>query len=208
MKASIKKNGWVGGDIIVNENREIIDGQHRFQACKELKEPIRFTVKKDYGVREMQIMNETQRQWSAIDTVNSEAKLGNQSYAWLKELMDEYLEVTLMGIAKSMNFSSWGSVRAVRNRYFVTTYLGYLNGKEFCEAIRASGENAEVTRKQSFYEALIYCLQNKDIDNEKLNGRLKKYMRTDYRNLGKVVDSLMDIELMYNKYSRGEYMPI
>ena len=32
--------------IIVNENKEIIDGQHRFEACKELGLPIFYTDRK------------------------------------------------------------------------------------------------------------------------------------------------------------------
>ena len=41
---SIKKYGLIN-PIVVNQNKEIIDGQHRFESCKALKLPIEHFVK-------------------------------------------------------------------------------------------------------------------------------------------------------------------
>lgn len=40
IKESMKKFGWIGPGIIVNEKFEIIDGQTRFYAAKELGLPM------------------------------------------------------------------------------------------------------------------------------------------------------------------------
>jgi ParB-like chromosome segregation protein Spo0J len=39
--------------IIVNENMEIIDGQHRFTVCRELGLPVYYVICQDYGLAEV-----------------------------------------------------------------------------------------------------------------------------------------------------------
>jgi len=66
--------------IIVNENYEIIDGQHRFVAAKELGLPIYFICNHGYGLPEVQRLNQVFRAWSVDDFLEGYANLGKEDY--------------------------------------------------------------------------------------------------------------------------------
>lgn len=56
IKKSMEENFLIS-PILVNEHLEIIDGQHRLQAVKELGFPVYYFVNKGYGLKEVQALN-------------------------------------------------------------------------------------------------------------------------------------------------------
>lgn len=50
IKKSIQTVGYIPNPIIINENYEVIDGQGRLQACRELQEPIAFIKVPGIGI--------------------------------------------------------------------------------------------------------------------------------------------------------------
>jgi ParB-like chromosome segregation protein Spo0J len=54
LRESMSKN-YLFTVIIVNENYEIIDGQHRFDVIQELKLPLNYIVCKGYGLKEVHV---------------------------------------------------------------------------------------------------------------------------------------------------------
>ena len=90
IKASISKNGYfTSNPIVVNEDMEILDGQHRFAALKEMGMEIPYEViKADYST--IIDMNTTQKRWGMEDYVNYYAeKSHNPSYVRLKRIAKE-----------------------------------------------------------------------------------------------------------------------
>jgi len=75
--------------ILVNQKWEIIDGQHRFEASKELKLPIYYVMGKGLGIAEAQRLNSIQRNWNLDDFARSYAMEGHEQYQrfleWKKE---------------------------------------------------------------------------------------------------------------------------
>lgn len=55
--ASIDKHGFIMNPIIVNENFEVIDGQTRLAACKELGVPVYYIVVPKIGIDECELEN-------------------------------------------------------------------------------------------------------------------------------------------------------
>lgn len=76
--------------VVVNENYEIIDGQHRFKAAKELGLPIRFIICDGYGLDEVQILNQNGTDWKKKDYLKAWCDLGNQEYIKLNQFMQKY----------------------------------------------------------------------------------------------------------------------
>ena len=76
--------------ILVNDNFEIIDGQHRFIACKELDLPIYYTVVPGLGVPEARSMNILHRNWDNNDYAKSYAETGNTNYKIYLKLRQDY----------------------------------------------------------------------------------------------------------------------
>jgi hypothetical protein len=75
--------------ILVNENMEIIDGQHRFVACKNLGLPIVFKKTKDaYEIEEIARLNSLSTKWKSADFVN--AYLDKPDYVWFKNFVEKF----------------------------------------------------------------------------------------------------------------------
>lgn len=66
--------------IIVNENFEIIDGQHRFDVIQELGLPLNYICCEGYGLNEVHILNQNSKTWNADDYLQGYCKLGYDHY--------------------------------------------------------------------------------------------------------------------------------
>lgn len=92
LKASIEENPVLvqAQPILVNEKYEIIDGQHRFIASRELGLPIYFTLVPGLTIEDARNMNVLHRRWRAEDYARSYASTGNREYMKYLELREEY----------------------------------------------------------------------------------------------------------------------
>lgn len=97
--ASIEEHGNMTNatPILVNERMEIVDGQHRFEALKQLDEPIFYTMVTGTGVEDARTMNITQKSWAMRDYAYSWAASGNKLYQKFVNLYEEYQDVVHMG---------------------------------------------------------------------------------------------------------------
>jgi hypothetical protein len=76
--------------ITVNENYQIIDGQHRFNAIRELELPVNYVICKGYGLKEIQVLNQNSKTWNADDYLTGYCNLGNKHYMKYKEFKNRY----------------------------------------------------------------------------------------------------------------------
>lgn len=76
--------------IQVNQRMEVIDGQHRLAACKELGLPIYYTINKGAGLEETQRQNALSKKWTMIDVLDSFCKRGFDDYIKLKSFICDY----------------------------------------------------------------------------------------------------------------------
>lgn len=90
LKKSIQKNDYGPAmPIFVTDDDEVVDGQHRLQARKELGLPIYFLkVGKHIGIDEIINLNTTQKKWMLKDFLNQYCRAGNKNYLRFKSLMD------------------------------------------------------------------------------------------------------------------------
>ena len=79
--------------IVVNEGFEVIDGQHRLEACEELNMPIEFIMRPGLGMDECISINTSSRNWTVEDYIEYYAKTGNQNYILLNDLRHKYSSV-------------------------------------------------------------------------------------------------------------------
>ena len=66
--------------IIVNEKLQIIDGQHRVEARRELKLPVPYIVGRGMDLADVQKLNTTAKHWSSDDYARSFIEQGNVHY--------------------------------------------------------------------------------------------------------------------------------
>jgi len=77
--------------IIVNENYEIIDGQHRFDVISELQLPLHYVVCTGYGLEHVHRFNQISKTWNADDYMNGYCELGYTDYITYRDFKNKYL---------------------------------------------------------------------------------------------------------------------
>ena len=76
--------------ILVNNKMEIVDGQNRFLACKDLGLPIHFIVSDTIKIFAAADINRASKNWSAADYAEHFAKRGREPYIRLIDLCAKY----------------------------------------------------------------------------------------------------------------------
>ena len=69
---------------------EIVDGQNRFLACKNLGLPIHFIVSEDIKIFAAADINRASKNWTASDYAEHYAKRGREPYVRLLDLCAKY----------------------------------------------------------------------------------------------------------------------
>lgn len=95
LKESFQK-AYLLSPIIVNEKFEIIDGQHRFEAAKQIGAPINFLIAPNYGLKEVQMLNENLKNWKKEDYLKAYCDLKYPEYLKFRNFMRKF---TQFGIA-------------------------------------------------------------------------------------------------------------
>lgn len=89
LRKSMEKN-YLFTVIIVNENYEIIDGQHRFEIIQELKLPLHYIICNGYGLNEVHILNQNAKTWNADDYMEAYCNLGYEDYIQYRNFIKKY----------------------------------------------------------------------------------------------------------------------
>lgn len=73
--------------ILVDENMNVIDGQHRLEAAKRLGVEVYYQVEKSLDNNAIFLLNNNQLKWSSTDYLNFYCSEGNQNYLKIREFM-------------------------------------------------------------------------------------------------------------------------
>lgn len=76
--------------ILVDKDMNIVDGQNRFLACKELGKPIYFIISQEIKVFAAAEINQASKNWGMNDYVEHYAKRGRESYVNMLDLAAKY----------------------------------------------------------------------------------------------------------------------
>ena len=84
--------------ILCDKEDHIVDGQHRFEACKRLRHPVTVQVRESYDMRKIVEVNTMSRKWSMIDYAHHYAAKGNEHYKYLLEMRELYPDLMITGV--------------------------------------------------------------------------------------------------------------
>lgn len=160
--------------ICVNENLQIIDGQHRFNVCKELNKPIQFYITEGYTIEDVKRANLVGKNWSRIDFLNLFISQNNNSYIDFAEILDTYkinMNDLLKVFASVQDITLKDLSKDFDNGYFLS------DGKELVRNFFNSLEDFKLFRNYrsaQFVGAFIKLYFHKDYSHEKMRERLIK----------------------------------
>jgi hypothetical protein len=99
--------------IVVNEKYEIIDGQHRFHAIRDLGLPLHYTMIPGYSLLQVQILNANSSNWSSQDYLQAYCDLGYEDYITLSEFLRKYnLNISIGASILIGNTTGQGGMKA------------------------------------------------------------------------------------------------
>jgi hypothetical protein len=160
--------------ITVNENYEIIDGQHRFEVIKELKLPLNYVICKGYGLNEVHILNQNSKTWNSDDYLTGYCKLENQDYIKYKVFKDKYNLAHNICIALLSGFSSNTSGSGIKEFYDGEFKIKTWNEAiVFAENLKTIGLIYKGYKREKFIFALLRLLKKGNFELTEFISKLK-----------------------------------
>lgn len=205
IKDSIGKVGYVPNPIIINEKREVIDGQGRLQALKELGLPVYFLSVKGIGIKECIAMNINQKNWQTSDYIFSYVKQGNENYKRLALLSNEFNTLensVIFAVAKGSNRQwSGGYTTVVQSGQFKLSperYEKSVKVLEYVSKFIPYIKNKIQGRTTNLYLSIAFCYENVEFDTDRLLKQFSKKYHT-IPPISNIKDAMASIERIYNQ---------
>jgi hypothetical protein len=204
LKESIKKN-HLTTIIMVNEKFEIIDGQHRFLVCQELKLPINYIISKNYGLNEVQILNANMKNWSTNDYVNGYCDLGYKDYEMYRDFVADYgfssrLAILLLSGEQENGSNPVSAATKFKAGLFKIKDLD--NAKRMAEKLKMIEPFYKGFMRRSFVLAIYQMFKNNNFDFPEFLAKLKQ-QPTTLQDCTSITQYKVLIEDIYN-YRRRE----
>jgi hypothetical protein len=171
LRQSMIDHGVLMCPIIVNENMEVIDGQHRLLAAQGLDGvPIYYIKAENYRLEQVHTLNMNQKNWSKKDFVDGYAEMGLEAYIKLKRFIE---------VNKDFVFDS--CIHLVNQNASISHFLrdknnaienGTFKGKDFdyayqlAEQIRRCGKYFDNYVSKGFVVSIVQAVRNDKFDME------------------------------------------
>lgn len=144
--------------IIVNNEMKIIDGQHRFEAAKNLLLPIYYMIDEEYEPYKMIDFNTTQKNWGNEDYLNYWTHHGNENYIKLNELRND-LGFPLISLLKWI-YAYGNSIDGPVYKTFKRGNLKFKLSNELLEQLLSTKKIIDFLKSKNFKPEKIYGQTN------------------------------------------------
>lgn len=198
-----KGNLTIVQPILVNESLQIIDGQHRYIAAKELGQPIYYTIREGLTIGDARSMNILHRAWTNEDFAWSYAEGGNQQYKDYLKLREDFG----FGHAVTMNYIYGGDVSGVFGIFrrgelqIADPALVRERLSKLYEVLEKVPEN--MIRDKNIAYALLKIMKNPVYDQRRMLQKMELFGSATMRRFGDREEYLRALEETYN-YRAGE----
>lgn len=200
---SILENGFLRVPIVVNENYEIIDGQHRVEAAKKANSMVYYVKVKNYNLQTAILLNANSLNWRTIDYVKSFCERGNINYIKLMQLHEANKDFGLNTCAELTTDYIYRLVRNNDNKQSDSIKKGDfifndVNDAEYIfESMRKINSNIPESKSPIYCRSIKICLKNTQFDLSVFVYKVNKYPDL-YRKSNTISVIISNIEHIYN----------
>lgn len=137
--------------IIIDENFEIIDWQHRYFACVQLWLPIHYEMEKWNVDEVMKHLNSTQKEWLLTDYIDFYASKWYEWYIYYNEFKTEYKfnQTATLAVLCSNTSSTWTKIKAGMN-FEKVEYADFI-----AKTIMEFWEDLDFAKSRAFIKSII-----------------------------------------------------
>lgn len=174
LKAAIRKNDLTPSNpIIVNENWEIVDGQHRFYALMQMEKPIYYVQAELNGEMDDVIinLNTNQSNWRMLDYCKHYAGKGKENYDLILKLMKKFnlpISPAIVCVTSRMT----GNMPAIRSGNLA---IGELKPETSAQIVSDFGEIIKFNKHNKFVKAIVSMLKQGKYDHNSDFLRFRKH---------------------------------
>lgn len=204
IKESILRVGYRPSPILVNEKKEVIDGQGRLMACKDLNLPILFIEEPGLTIEDCISMNIKMKNWDESDYINCYARKGVQDYLNLEEMMHEFPALNWQQINEISHHNSGKAKDDLKNgnlKFETYTYTEYERARWISAMLPIIKESRLNTNRA--VEVLIRLDKYKLVDKKRMLDSIEKYSRANEFASYRSLDTLSVLNDIYN-YNRRQ----
>lgn len=190
--------------IIVNEKREVIDGQHRLKAREELGKPVYYIVIDGLGIHQTQRANQTNKTWTLDDYLNTYVELNFHHYKIYKQFKARWKFSNSECIALLSGKVYGGNGEGHKD--FQTGQFGVKNldwANDVAQKIYQIEPYYAGFKRRSFIFALIAAISNSDFDFDEFIQKLS-YQSSKMVHCTSKAQYLRLVEEIYNYKRKTE----
>lgn len=182
----------------VDEHMAIIDGQARFEACKELGIPFKYIVVSGKGIEAARSANACMKPWQAGNYLESFAECGNHAYVLLQKACKE-TGLSASNVLAATTHNGDGARMALKEgtlKFDENDLACAIVINQKCNDIRnALGLKAKPTN--TFVHAVQIIVGHENYDHEHMLQNCKR-LKTEYVFTGGIATMLKTFSTVYN----------
>lgn len=159
--------------ILVDREMNIVDGQNRFLACKELGLPIHFIVSKDIHIFAAADINQASKNWSTLDYVQHYSKRGKESYTKILDLCAKYNQrISIIIQFGKLSEGAKSHTENVKRGNF--QFREDIDVEDFFEHVSVFNNYYDFSKNDRFVRALLRLYLHEDYDKNRMVNKLRK----------------------------------
>ena len=188
--------------IIVNSYNQIIDGQHRFEAARELGKDVYYIKVRNLNLDDVHRLNTNSKNWTAEEYMQGYCELGLEDYIKYRDFKRKY----------GFGHNETNAILTNRSRMSGSKNTDFNDGKfkiqdydlavKNAEKIRMVGEYYEGYKRRSFVYAMLELFENPDYNHVEFLSKLS-FQSVKLQDCTDIKGYLILIEDIYN-YKRSK----
>lgn len=187
--------------IVVNEKMEVVDGQHRLQARKELGLPVFYIMISGLGLRETQRVNSAAKNWNDKDFLDSFVKQNYGHYKTYKKFRETYQfgHSDTLSILSGRGVTGGGtnSNSEFRDGEFSVSPDNLAKATDWAEKIYQIEPFYDGFKRRSFISAMITCFKHEQYNHDDFIAKLA-YQSSKLVHCTNSIQYLRIIDEIYN----------
>ena len=182
--------------ISVDIDFNVQDGQHRLEACKKLKIPVKYIVDVDQmGTNQIAELQSTTRSWKTKDYAHGFAS-NNENYVLYNKFCTDYPEFShtcVLALLSNKTERNGTIEDAFKTGGFKVKSL--VKAREVADLLKSMSLYYKGFNKRGFVFAILKLKENKDFDLKRLLRKLPKRCKDllDFSKTEDYIDTLQDI---------------